>query len=146
VDEIAPTASAAPAAHRGVTRLAADLAVDTSRLVRLEIALAKAEVAEQARMLGSGVATIAAGVFVLIVAFPVLVASLVLGLAEALSPWLAALLVGGLLLVLAAALFFVGAKLAQRGSNLAPTQTIESARQDLQWLQRRVTSDTTSNR
>jgi hypothetical protein len=146
VDDLDQTTRTPTADRRGVTRLAADLAVDTSRLVRLEIALAKAEVAEQAKVLGGGVASIAAGVFVLLVAFPVLVASLVLGLAETMPAWLAALLVGLTLVAIAGALVYLGAKRAQRGSNLAPTQTIESARQDLQWLQRRLTSDATSSR
>jgi hypothetical protein len=129
---------------RGIARLAADIALDSSRLVRLEIERAKAEVVQQAATLGGGIGLIAGGVFLLLVAVPILVASLVLGIAEFLPAWLSALLVGLLLVAVAALLAGIGVQRTKRGAQLSPTTSIDAAREDLEWLTRRPASKPTS--
>ena len=136
-----PATDATQPASRSIGRLAADIAIDTAALVRKEIDLVKAEIAEKAVSLGSGIGLIAGAVFVLSIALPILTASLVLGLAEFMPAWLAALLVGVLLLIVAAALAAVGARKAKRGAQLTPTEVLNTAREDMEWLRQQTTFD-----
>ena len=123
--------------ERGIGRLASDLAADTATLVRREIELAKAEVAQNAAALGSGIALFAVAAFIALAALAVLVAAAVLGLAEWLQPWLAALAGAGGMLVIAGILALVGRARTRRGASLAPTETITKAKQDVAWLRQR---------
>ena len=123
---------------RGVARLVTDLATDTVALARMEIELAKAELVAKARTLGGGIGVLLVGAFVALTAYCVLIAAAVLGLAEWLEPWLAAVIVFGILIVLAAACIAVGASMVRRGSPPVPTAAIEHAKQDVEWLKQQL--------
>ena len=123
---------------RGVARLVTDLATDTVALARMELELAKAELAAKARTLGGGIGVLLVGAFVALTAYCVLIAAAVLGLAEWLEPWLAAVIVFGILIVLAAACIAVGASMVRRGSPPVPTAAIEHAKQDVEWLKQQL--------
>ena len=122
----------APAKDRGIGALFADLSREVSRLFRLEIALARAEIADHAGQLGASVAMVAAGALVLFAGFLVLLEAAVLGLAMVLAPWLAALVVGALVVS-------VGAALALKGRHdiaahsLLPHRTLRTLREDADW-------------
>ena len=123
---------------RGVARLVTDLATDTVALARMELELAKAELAAKARTLGGGIGVLLVGAFIALTAYCVLIAAAVLGLAEWLEPWLAAVIVFGILIVLAAACIAVGASMVRRGSPPVPTAAIEHAKQDVEWLKQQL--------
>lgn len=127
---------AADPQRRGVRQLAADMAKDASQIARREVELATAEMSEKSRSIGIGSALVAIAAFLGIVAFLVLVAAAVLGLATAVDPWLAALIVTLALVVLAAIFGAVGRTSVQRGSPPRPTESLEHARQDLTWFAR----------
>jgi hypothetical protein len=67
---------------------------DFTALLRNEIALAKAELSEATTRAKLGLAALMGAIATLLAGSLVLVAALVLGLAEVLAPWLAALIVG----------------------------------------------------
>lgn len=88
-----------------------------SRLVRDEFQLAQAQLTEKGKRLGVGAAAFAAAALFALYAFGVLLAAAVLGLSIIVSPWLAAIIVGVVLLVIAAICALVGnskVKAAQR--------------------------------
>jgi hypothetical protein len=60
----------------------------------------------------------------------------VLALAIVLPAWAAALIVGAVLVTVAVVLFFMGRARMQSVGSLAPTQTIEGAREDVAWIRR----------
>jgi uncharacterized membrane protein YqjE len=70
------------------------LIADASALVRGEVALAKAELSEAATNAKLGAATLGLALVVLLSGALSLIAALILGLAQVIEPWLAALLVG----------------------------------------------------
>src|SRR5262245_22121590 len=111
-----------------LVRIASD---QVSRLVRSEIQLAKAELAEKGKRAGIGVGLFAgAGVFAFFGA-GALIATCALLLDLVLPAWAAALIVTGGLFVLAAGLALFGRTSLKRGLPPVPTQTVASVRADL---------------
>jgi hypothetical protein len=103
-------------------------------LVRHEIDLLKAELANKARQAGVGIGLIVvAGAFV-VCAVGVFTAAGILALAQVLPPWAAALIVGGVLLAGAAILVAAGVASLKRSST-APTESITSIKKDVSAIQ-----------
>jgi hypothetical protein len=130
-------ASARPGSDRSVAALLADLASETGMLVRQEIALFKAELREKLARLGQGVGAVAAGGLVAFSGWLVLLAAAVLGLSNVVAPWLAALIVGVVVLALGAGLFFFG-KSRLDADALVPRRTLNSLRRDGAWSRDQV--------
>ena len=116
-----------------LTALIGDLANQSASLVRDEVALAKQEVTEKVLSLCSPVMMIALGAFVGLIAALALCAAAIAGLAEYMATWLAALIVGGVLALIAGIIAFTGLGQIKR-MNLKPEVTIKSLEEDKQWL------------
>lgn len=118
---------------RSIGELFADLSRDMSRLVRDEIVLARTEMTQKASRAGMDVAGMAAGALILYGGFLVLLATAVIALAYAMPWWLAALIVGVVVVA-------VGGGLAwyywNRLSSINPTprQTVETLKEDKEWM------------
>ena len=127
----------APARDRGLAALFGDLTREVSRLFRLEIALAKAELADRIGQFGMGGALLVAGALVLFAGFLVLLAAAVLALALVLAPWLSALIVAAVVLLVGLVLVLKGRHdVASR--NLVPHRTLRSLRQDAEWAREQM--------
>ena len=122
----------------GIQTLIGDALRETGELARKEIELFRAEMTSNVRTLFMGLAMIVAAAVFAVVALLVLIDSLVKFIATLVhSEWLAALIVGGGLLVVGIGLGIWGVK-AMSLSNLAPTRTTRQIRQDAQALSERV--------
>lgn len=116
------------------------LAGQTTRLVKLELELARAELTGKVGALGAGAGLlIAAGLFGLI-SLLVITAAIVLALATAVAGWLAALIVFAAYLVLAGLLGLAGVGKLRRATPLVPQRTVESLKGDLKWVETQVRS------
>lgn len=130
----------------GLGALLKRLAHETRTLLRQELELAKAEVSEKAAKAGRNVAFLAVGGVVLFTAALVLLAALTIGvgvvLAQAIeaqhAAWLAPLIVGIVITIVGYALLNKGLR-ALRRMRFAPTKTINSMRENKEWLQDRIT-------
>ncbi len=123
--------------ERSVAELFADLANETTFLIRKELELARAEVVRTVSRVTGGAVLLAVGAVVAAMALQALVACLILVGSRWLEPWLAALVVGGALLVIGAILVVIGRqRLALKG--LAPRRTIETLRQDGRWAREQL--------
>lgn len=121
-----------------IQALLGDVLRETSDLARKEIALFRAEMASNIRSLVIGLACMAASAVFAVVALIVLIGALVKWLATIVgSEWLSALVVGGVLLVIAAGLA-LWARSALSLSTLAPTRTTRQVREDARALSERV--------
>ncbi|MBV9858716.1 MAG: phage holin family protein [Alphaproteobacteria bacterium] len=118
---------------RSVAALLSDLANETIQLIRQEIALLKAELHEKLSRVGQGAAALAAGGLLALSGWLVLLAAAVLGLATVLPPWLAALIVGLVVLALGGGLLYLG-KTRFAGDALLPRRTLNSLREDEAWI------------
>ena len=114
-----------PGGLGGAAKLVADKA---SAIVRLELALAAAELKQKVVKLGLGIGlVVGAGVFVFF-ALGFALATVAAALATFLSTWLALLIVTGGLFLLAVLLGVVGARLLAKGSPPVPEQAIAEAK------------------
>ena len=99
--------------------------------MRTEIGQALDEVKKRGSRLGVGIGISGGGTLLLLYGLAALIATAVLGLATVLAPWLAALIVGVVVLVLGALLVAIGAARAKRAAPPVPERTAASARADV---------------
>jgi uncharacterized membrane protein YqjE len=133
---------------RGFGELLRDLAQGSADLLRGEVKLARLELADVAVNVGRGVTQVALGGVLVLLGGLSLAAGVVLLAGDQWLPqdryWPAALLV----MVITGAL---AGWLAKRGlqqlspSQLAPTQTVETLKEDKEWLKQQLTSGATSS-
>ena len=120
--------------NRSLGQMLADLSRETRTLIQQEIQLAKAELAETASRMGRGAAMIVGGGLLAYGGLLAIVAAVVLALiAIGLPPWAAALL-GGILFAGAGYLLIRSGLAALRRHELTPQQTIETLKENVQWV------------
>lgn len=121
-----------------IQALIGDALRETNELARKEIALFRNEMTSNIRSLFLGIAMLVGAAVFGVVALLVLVDALVKWLATVVgSEWLAALIVGGAMLVVAIGLALWG-RSAMSLSTLAPTRTTRQVREDARTLSERV--------
>ncbi len=127
-----PTGGAAPTRERrGLFALIADLPRLIRELIEAEIAQLKAEIVGKLKAAGIGAGfLVTAGAFAFFGVL-VLTAAGVLALALVMPAWAAALVVGGVLIVLAAIAAAIGVQQLRHGIPPTPTATIDSVKQDV---------------
>lgn len=101
-------------------------------LVAQEVQLAKAEIGEKAKQVGIGAGMAGGAGYVAYLASIALVLTLIFGLAEAMRPWLAALVVTVLLGAIAAVLALQAKKKVRAAGPPIPEQTVESVKQTIE--------------
>jgi membrane protein len=120
--------------ERTLGEMFTELSRETRTLVQQEIQLAKTELAEKASHMSKGAGMVAAGGLIAYGGFLAIIAAVVLVLiALGLPAWAAALL-GGVLLAGGGYLLIRSGLTAFRPQTLKPTQTIETLKEDAQWL------------
>jgi drug/metabolite transporter (DMT)-like permease len=125
-----------PQDNRSLTELLAELSSETSRLVRKEVELATTEMTAKARVAGAHVGTAAAGGALLHAGLLVILAAIVIGLAQlGVTPWLSALIVAVATMAIGYVLVNKGVS-ALRGTSVVPTQAIDSLKEDAKWTTR----------
>lgn len=126
-----------PSDQESATSLFSRLISDASALVRNEVALAKRELSEAATNAKLGLAALAIASVVMLAGAMALIAALILGLAEVMEPWLAALVVGVVLGIIGVAMFATAKrKLSATKHPLSRTQS--SLQQDAAMIARRT--------
>jgi putative superfamily III holin-X len=126
-----------PRTERSVAGLLSDLANETGTLLRQEIALFKAEIGEKLGSAGMGAGAIAAGGLIAFSGWLALVAAAILGLSNALAPWLSALIIGIVVIALGAAALLYG-KSRLNADALVPRRTLNSLREDEEWIREQI--------
>lgn len=109
----------------GAARLVADKA---SSIVRLELALAAAEVKKKLAALGFGIAMLAGAAIFIVFGLGFGLATIAAALATVFSTWLALLIVAGGLFVAAAVLAVLGIGRIKQGAPPIPEQAIAEAK------------------
>ena len=107
------------------------LSEEIPELVRSEIRLAQAEMAEKGRRVGVGVGMFSAAGLLAFFGVATLIATAVLALAEALPGWAAALIVAAALLLGAGILALVGKGRVSSGQPLKPERAVAGVREDV---------------
>jgi hypothetical protein len=127
---------------KSTTELTAQLAHQLADLVHDEFALAREEMTRKGKRAGATAGMFgAAGLFAL-AAFVCLSGCAVAAIALALPVWAAALIVGGFYLVLAGIVALTGRKELERAGPPVPSESIEHAKEDAEWIKSEATSKT----
>lgn len=129
---------------RPIGELLKQLSQETSTLVKQELDLAKAEMAQKGKQAGLGAGFIGGGALFALGAFAALTACLIALLATAIDHvWLAALIITLVYGAIAALLGVQGKDKIQEATPPAPEQTLETLKEDAQWAKHPTRSDTT---
>ncbi len=118
-----------PDQDSSVGGLLRQLTREVPSLFTKELALAKAELSESMRATKAGAASVATGGAVLLAGFIILLMSAVYFLSTLMEPWLAALIVGGVVVVIGLIMVSAGKKKFE-ASSFKPDRTIHSLRKD----------------
>jgi hypothetical protein len=120
--------------------LVQDLSRQTSTLIRQEMRLAQAELAEKGRHAGKGAGMFGGAGAVALYGVGALVAAAILGLATVLEPWIAAAAVAVGLLLVAGLLALTGRKELDEAGPPRPERALESVQLDVETVKTRARS------
>jgi uncharacterized membrane protein YqjE len=109
--------------------LGSELIGEITRLIRQELRLAQAEAAEKTAQIQSGLISILVGLLLALAALLVLLQALVIGMAEVMPAWLAAIAVGVVVAIIAYALVRSGQSNLS-ATHLVPERTVRSVQDD----------------
>ena len=126
--------------ERPIGEVAKDLTSDLSLLVRQEIDLAKAEMAQKGRTAAPGLGMFGGAGIVGACAAGALTAFLVHVFSLFLPEWAAALIVGAILAAVAYVLVRQGKQRLADVGKPVPEQTIETVKEDVEWAKTRASS------
>jgi uncharacterized membrane protein YqjE len=119
--------------ERSLGELFSELANETTRLVRQEVQLAKIELGQKASEVGKRVGLIALGGAVAYAGLLALVAGVILLLSHFMPAWVAAVVIG--IVVLGVGYYLIQQQLnALKNADLTPRATVETLQQDKEWL------------
>ncbi len=114
--------------------LTRDLVAQVRRLTAAELSLFKAEMSAKAKDAGVGVGFLVGALLFLFFAFAVVVTTAVLAFALIVPAWLAALIVAGILLVLAGIAILIGVQSLKKVPPIIPEETMTSLGDDVRAL------------
>jgi uncharacterized membrane protein YqjE len=123
-----------------IGELLKQLSQETTTLVRQELDLAKAEMAEKGKKAGKGAGMFGGAGVVGFLALGALTAALILALDTGMKAWLAALIVGVVYAAIAGVLALTGKKEVQQATPPIPEQTVESVKEDVEWAKTQTPS------
>lgn len=126
---------------RSLGELLKRLSQETATLVRQELELAKAEVAQKGKVAGAGAGLLGAAAVVGLATAGAFTAFLILVLDVFLPAWIAALIVTAVYGAVAAILAMKGRTKIQEAKPPVPEQTVETVKEDVQWAKTRARSD-----
>jgi putative superfamily III holin-X len=123
--------------RRPIPEVLRDILGNLREIVQAEILLAKVEITEEAAEAAKAAATFGMGLVSGFYGIGLLLVAAVYGLSMIVAPWLAALLVGSLLAIVAMGLMSAGKKKLKR-LNPARSKTIQRFEENLQWAKHQI--------
>ena len=123
--------------ERSLGELFTNLANETGTLVRQEVALAQAELTQKAASVGKNVGFLVVGGAVGYAALLAVIAAGIIGLANFVPAWAAALIVAAVVGIIAFILIS-SALGALKKTEVMPRETVETLKEDAQWLKNQV--------
>jgi Putative Actinobacterial Holin-X, holin superfamily III len=122
---------------RSLGELFSELAGETGTLIRHEVALAQTELTQKAIKVGYNIGFLVIGSVIGFAGLLAVLTAIIVILANFIPLWLSALLVGIGLAILAAVMISSGLKMLKE-TNFVPQQTVETIKEDAQWLKKQV--------
>lgn len=117
--------------------LLSELTSETGLLVRQEVALAQAELTQKAMIISKNIGSLVVGGAIGYAALLAILAAIIIGLANFVPLWASALIVGAVVGIIAFVLISSALK-KLKNTELKPKQTVETLKEDAQWLKNQV--------
>ena len=127
----------APQMQRSVPEILEDIASNLTQIVQAEFRLAKTELKEGAEKVAGPGAALGVGVVRAFYGLGFLLLAAVHALSLVMAGWLATLIVGGVLMVVAGILISAGG-MKMKQVNLTPDKTIQTLEEDVQWAKQQI--------
>jgi uncharacterized membrane protein YqjE len=121
-----------------VGELVRQLSEQTSTLIRQELRLATAELQEKGKHAGLGAGMFGGAGLVALYGVGALIAAAIVGLGTLVEPWLAALIVGVVLLALAGIVALLGKQQVEQATPPRPERAVESVQRDINTVKERA--------
>jgi hypothetical protein len=128
---------ATPQTQRSVPEVLQDIVSNLQDIIRSEFRLAKTEIKEEASKAARPAATFGVGLISGIYGIGFMLLAAVYGLSTAMPAWLAALLVGIILAIVAGAFLGSGREKLKR-INLSPDKAIKSLEENVEWSKHQI--------
>ncbi|HEY1340522.1 MAG TPA: phage holin family protein [Bryobacteraceae bacterium] len=122
---------------RSLAAIVQDVLRDLQNMMRAEIRLARAEMAEKAQRAGSAAGLFGAAAVCGLLAAAAFVTTCIAALALVMPVWLAALLMC-LFLVMIGGACYAGGRSRWKQTDLAPRQTVDTLKEDVEWAKRQI--------
>jgi hypothetical protein len=126
-----PTEARPRLRDRSLGSLLSSLPDLVSKLIRGEIQLAKQEISAKLKAAGVGAGLLAGAGILAIIFLQIMLAAAVIALALVLPAWAAALIVGGVVLIVVIVLALLGLKALKKGVPPVPTETVQNVKSDI---------------
>jgi tetrahydromethanopterin S-methyltransferase subunit C len=123
--------------ERSFAELFQDIVVNVQEIIRSEFRLAKAEVREEADKARKSVSMLGAGVVIGLYALGFLLLAAVYGLETVVPSWLAALIVGAAIAIVATVLLSMGRNRIKQ-VHPVPEKTVATLKENVQWAKHQV--------
>jgi Flp pilus assembly protein TadB len=133
-----PTTHPARSAEQSTAELVKSLTEQVSRLIRDELKLAEYEMTRKAKRFGRGAGMFGGSGLVAFYGVGCLLAAAIVALGLAVPAWLAALIVGLVLLAVAGVAALVGKSQVGKATPAMPEQTVQSVKADVEEIKERA--------
>ena len=114
-----------------------DIVGNIQQIIRSEVVLAKVEVKEKAQKATRPAAVLAAGTILGLYGLGFLLLAAVHGMSRVVAPWLAALIVGGLLAI-AGGILVAKSRTALKQIDPVPRKTVQAVKENVHWMKDRI--------
>lgn len=130
----------APASDLSTGQLVSQLSEQTSRLIRDELRLAQLEMTAKGKRAGMGAGLFGGAGVIALYGLGCLIAAAILGLATAVSAWLAALIIGVVLFAIAGVAALAGKREIGEATPPVPTEAVAGVKRDVDTIKSGSTS------
>jgi len=126
--------------ERPIGDLLKQLSQETTTLMKQELDLARAEVAQKGQRAGKGAGMFGGAGVIGFLALAALTAALIMAIDKAVPNWAAALIVAAVYAAIAGVLALQGRNKVKEATPPVPQQAVESVKEDVQWAKTRTQS------
>jgi uncharacterized membrane protein YqjE len=131
-------AQPSPIQERSTGELVKQISEQISVLVRDELKLAQLEMTRKGKRAGMGIGILGGSGLTALYGLGCLIACVILAISGALAAWLAALIVGAVLLAVAGVAALIGKGRLQRATPPVPEETVNSVKADVEEIKKRA--------
>ena len=135
---VSNAAKSPPEREASTGELVKQLSEQVSTLVRDELKMARLELTRKGKTAGFGVGLLGASGLVALYAIACLLAAVIIAIAGEIRPWLAALIVGFVLLAVSGVAALMGRSRMRRATPPMPQQAVEGTKADVEEVKERM--------